>query len=232
MNSFIEYQPWGSTTYDIEEKSYVGFMSKVQRVEFITNPHFGRMLFLDGVLQSASFDEKIYHKALVPAGFFERPGDYGFPSKPQRVLIAGGSEGAVAREVLKHDCVKECVMVDWDDELVAHCRWLEGFNSRAFADPRLKYVCKDISEFCNEIYEPFDVAFLDLLDMDTDADLDFMKSIISVLFEKGTWTIVANVGRKKFLAELLIYFRRGTMKEIIVPSFQEPWYIVTLTPYQ
>jgi len=208
------------------------FETNVQRVEFITNPSFGRMLFLDGVLQSASLDEIIYHKALVSPGFFERPEDYGFPSKPRRVLIAGGAEGAVAREVLKHDCVERCVMVDWDEKLVTHCRGVELLNRSAFTDPRLKYVCEDIMQFCNESNEQFDLVFLDLLDMDTDADLDFMKSIVSLLFEKGTWTIVINVGRKKSLAELLTHFRRGTMKEITVPSFQEPWYIVTLTPYQ
>jgi spermidine synthase len=220
MNYYTESQPWGTTSYDIVERSYDGFMSKRQRVEFITNPHFGRMLFLDGVLQSSSSDEHIYHEALVAPELFS--------GRPGRILIAGGSEGAVAREVLKHDCVKGCVMVDWDDELVAHCRWLEGFNSAAFADARLKYVCNDISDFCDRIAEPFDLAFLDLLDMETGDDFDFVKSLISVLFEKRTRAIVVNVGRSKSLAELLVYYRGGTIKEIVVPSFQEPWYLVTV----
>jgi spermidine synthase len=225
MNYYTEEQPWGSTTYDIVERSYNGFMSKRQRVEFITNHHFGRMLFLDGVLQSSSSDEHIYHEALVAPELFS--------GRPERVLIAGGSEGAVAREVLKHDCVKGCVMVDWDDELVAHCRWLEGFNSDAFADARLKYVCQEISEFCNGIFEPFDLAFLDLLDIETDDDFDFVKSLISLLFEKGTRTVVVNVGRNKSLAELLVYYKGGVIKEIMVPSFQEPWYLLTVVnPYQ
>jgi spermidine synthase len=224
MNYYTEIQPWGSTAYEIVNRSYVGFMSKRQRVEFITNPHFGRMLFLDGVLQSSSSDEKIYHEALVAPGLFIR--------KPARILIAGGSEGAVAREVLKHDCVKGCVMVDWDSELVAHCRWLEGFNTSAFDDARLKYVCQDISEFCKGILEPFDLAFLDLLDMESEDDLDFVKSLVSILFDKGTGAIVVNVGRNKLLAELLVYYREGSIKQIIVPSFQEPWYLVTLRSTQ
>lgn len=221
MNYYTESQPWGKTSYEVEPYSYAMFETSVQRVEFITNPSFGRMLFLDGVLQSASLDEIIYHKALVPANLFD--------AKPARVLIAGGAEGGVAREVLKHACVERCVMVDWDEKLVAHCRDVEMLNRSAFTDPRLKYVCQDIMQFCNESNEQFDLVFLDLLDMDTDADIDFMKTIVSLLFEKGTWAIVLNVGRKKYLAENLTYFRNGTMKEITVPSFQEPWYIVTLT---
>ena len=53
MREYIELQPWGSTIYDIEADSYLQFQTKMQNVEFITNPYFGRMLFLDGILQSS-----------------------------------------------------------------------------------------------------------------------------------------------------------------------------------
>jgi spermidine synthase len=60
----------------------------------VTNPDYGRMLFLDGELQSASYDEAIYHESLVhPVMNAMRHVD------DKNVLVVGGAEGATVREV-------------------------------------------------------------------------------------------------------------------------------------
>jgi len=224
MNIYRENQPWGFTEYDIEEGTYTTFQTPLQKVEFITNPHYGRMLFLDGVLQSTTSDEKIYHETLVNAGMRRNS---------TNVLIAGGAEGAVVREVLKHKCVKHVEMVDWDADLVDHCFFKEKFNTSSFKDSRLSYLDKNISNYCEETLHKFDTIFIDLLDINTEDDLYRMQTILSHILEvcvKGGSTIVVNVGRSKRSAEHLTptVVKSSEIIEVSVPSFQEPWYFLKL----
>ena len=222
MNVYRETQPWGVTEYEIIEGSYLTFQTVIQKVEFITNPHFGRMLFLDGVLQSTSSDEDIYHKALVNAGM---------TANSKNVLIAGGAEGGVAREVLKYSSVKYVKMVDWDADLVEHCHSVEKFNTSALEDPRLSYSNKNILNYSEETMSRFDTVFLDLLDINTEDDLHQTQIILSNILKicvKGRSRIIVNVGRHKSMAQHLVpgEIRESDIIEIHVPSFQEAWYLV------
>jgi len=108
-----------------------------QAFEIFENRLWGRMLILDGRLQSAEVDEFIYHEALVQPAMLAHP-------NPRRVLVLGGGEGATLREVLRHPGVAQAVMVDIDGELVGLCKeWLPGFHAGAFDDPRTELVFAD-----------------------------------------------------------------------------------------
>ena len=120
---------------------------------------FGRVLVLDNVAQSYEADESVYHAALVhPAMFSHR--------NPQRVLIAGGGEGATLREVLKHPSVKQVVMCDIDDMLVEACReHLSSWHQGAFEDQRVQLVHEDIRSWVKARRgQVFDVVIHDLGD--------------------------------------------------------------------
>ncbi len=65
------------------------------------------MLLLDGKSQSAEADEFVYHELLVHLALLLHP-------NPRTVFIAGGGEGATAREALRHKSVEKVVMVDID----------------------------------------------------------------------------------------------------------------------
>ena len=223
MNSFyIENQSWGETHYEVAPGSHISFKTSRQQVDLITNPRFGRMLFLDGVLQSASVDEHIYHEALV---------QFGLTSKSECILIAGGAEGGVVREVIKGKSVKKIIMIDWDNELVEHLCKKEDMNPEAFADSRLVLMHQDILDYLSKINIHFDTVFLDLLDIHTEEEYQFTMSILKKL--SGV-TVVLNVGSSRKMAERfggepIGASRLGQeIREIFVPSFQEPWYLVKL----
>ncbi|KAL7578696.1 hypothetical protein ACA910_009834 [Epithemia clementina (nom. ined.)] len=74
-------------------------------------PHKNKKLYLDHVAQSTLHGLEAYHEALVHPALFAHP-------KPRRVAIIGGGEGATLREVLKHQTVDTCVMIDIDAEFV------------------------------------------------------------------------------------------------------------------
>ena len=92
---YTEKQPWGETKYEILQNSHTHFQTKQQKVDFITNKHFGRMLFLDGVLQLASADEALYHRPFAQHVMKQK--------QQPRILVAGGADGALLREIQDHD---------------------------------------------------------------------------------------------------------------------------------
>jgi spermidine synthase len=119
------------------DRVVVSGRTEFQSFEIFENRLWGRMLILDGRLQSAEVDEFIYHEALVQPAMLAHP-------DPQRVLVMGGAEGATLREVLRHPGVSRAVMVDIDGELVGLCQeWLPTFHAGAFDDPRTELVFAD-----------------------------------------------------------------------------------------
>ena len=74
-----------------------------------------KKIFLDGVLQSTLHGLEAYHEALVHPALISHP-------NPKRVVIIGGGEGATLREVLKHNTIQTCAMVDIDDQFVQLAR--------------------------------------------------------------------------------------------------------------
>jgi len=133
--------------------------TRYQRYAFITSPLLGKALILDGVLQSATRDEAIYHEALVhPALCVHR--------QPREVAVLGGGEGATIREVLRHSPVQRLVMVDLDAELVQLCQqYLPEFADGAWDDPRLELVHQDGRAWLAQQPDAaLDVVILDITD--------------------------------------------------------------------
>ena len=92
---------------------------------------YGRMLFLDGLVQSAEADEAFYHEALVHPALV-------LHGRPRRVLVGGTGEGAALREILRHRSVERVVSVDLDAEVVALCReHLPQWHRGSLDDPRV-----------------------------------------------------------------------------------------------
>ena len=151
--------------------------SEHQHVLVVDTPALGRVLYLDGVLQSAERDEAAYHRALVQPALAAFPG-------AQRVLIAGGGEGAVAREVLRHAFVQTARMVDVDRVVVDVCAThLPALG--AWDDPRLEVVHADFLDIVDAEQGGWDVVLLDLLDAPLDRALEALTPITRTLSEHG-----------------------------------------------
>jgi spermidine synthase len=82
-----------------------------QEYAVINTSSYGKVLFIDGELQSSQEDEFIYHESLVHPAMVAHP-------NPKSVLIIGAGEGAAAREVLRHSSVESLVLVDIDGEII------------------------------------------------------------------------------------------------------------------
>lgn len=132
--------------------------SKYQQIDIVDTEEFGRVLVLDGLVQSSEYDEHYYHESLVHPAMVLHP-------NPERVLVLGGGEGATLREVLKYRTVRRAVMVDIDEDVVQLSRqYLASWHRGAFDDKRAEVVIEDGKAYVERTTERFDVIIMDLTD--------------------------------------------------------------------
>lgn len=130
--------------------------SAFQRIEIIENREFGRVLFLDGLLQTTEKDEFYYHEMLVHPAMASHP-------DPRKVLIIGGGDGGALREVLKHP-VERAWMVEIDGMVIDACREHFGWIEPSLASGRAELIVDDGNAFIRETKEKFDVILVDSSD--------------------------------------------------------------------
>ncbi|KAK9815705.1 hypothetical protein WJX72_008341 [[Myrmecia] bisecta] len=131
--------------------------SDFQSMELIESGPFGKVLLLDGKVQSAEADEFVYHETLVHPAMLLHP-------NPKTVFVCGGGEGATVREVLRHKSVERVVMVDIDKVVCDFCNEHLEANKAAFADPRLELINDDARAQLEKWEGKFDVIIGDLAD--------------------------------------------------------------------
>ncbi|BBN18509.1 spermidine synthase [Marchantia polymorpha subsp. ruderalis] len=132
-------------------------VSEFQDIQLVESGPFGKVLILDGKLQSAEADEFVYHESIIhPAMLYHKD--------PKNVFIMGGGEGSTAREALRHKSAKKVVMCDIDKEVVDFCREHLSVNSEAFKSRRLELVIADARAELERREETFDIIIGDLAD--------------------------------------------------------------------
>ncbi|MCH8244642.1 polyamine aminopropyltransferase [Patescibacteria group bacterium] len=141
------------------KKSLYKKKSKYQVIEIFDTEGFGRMFFLDGLVQLSTKYEAVYHEMLVHPAMLSH-------SNPQTVLIIGGGDGGTLRETLKHP-VKEVFLVEIDKEVIeVSKKYLPSVSSGAFNDSRTKIIIADGKDFIKQYQNYFDCIILDSNDPD------------------------------------------------------------------
>lgn len=122
------------------------------------NAAFGRVMALDGVVQTTERDEFIYHEMMTHVPLLAH-------GHAKHVLIIGGGDGAMLREVTRHKNVESITMVEIDAGVVSFCRqYLPNHNAGSYDDPRFKLVIDDGVNFVNQTSQTFDVIISDCTD--------------------------------------------------------------------
>ena len=143
------------------DKVIVNKKTDFQEVIIADTPNYGRVLFLDGDLQSSEYDESLYHEHLVqPAMLFHK--------NPEKILVVGTGEGATLREIFKHKTASHVVAIDLDREVVDLCdQYLPTWHDGKMRDSRVEHVFQDGFEYLRQTSETFDLAIIDIV-----SDLD------------------------------------------------------------
>ncbi|MGH1413395.1 MAG: polyamine aminopropyltransferase [Pelagimonas sp.] len=129
-----------------------------QRLRVFQNGTFGRILTLDDVVQTTEGDNFVYHEMLTHVPILAH-------GAAKRVLIIGGGDGGMAREVLRHKTVEHVTMVEIDAGVVTFSKdYLPMLSQGAFDDPRLNLVIDDGAAFMKQTDAKFDVIIVDSTD--------------------------------------------------------------------
>lgn len=218
---------------DIKVKKRVAaFRTPFQKGEILDTPGYGRILVLDGIIQLAEKDEFIYHEMMAHLPLFFHP-------NPRKVLIIGGGDGGVLREVLKHP-VKEVNLVEIDEKVIEISKKYLPFVSKGgFRDKRVKILIEDGVKFVKNHYPNFfDIAIIDSTDPDRFSlplfSRKFYQNVFNLLTEQGI--IITQSGTfwgqffqvKRVFRNLKKVFPFVKVYRASIPAYQEVEYSFSL----
>lgn len=158
MTKFSEtlYDSYGQE-FRIDELLYES-KTDHQHLVIFHNAAFGRVMALDGIVQTTERDEFVYHEMMTHVPLLAH-------GRVARVLIVGGGDGGILREVLKHRSVTAVTQVEIDREVIDMCvQYLPGHSRGAFGDPRVTIVIDDGRHFVETTDARFDLIISDSTD--------------------------------------------------------------------
>lgn len=152
------------TLYDATAETFridrVVYRDKTEHQDLVIfdNAVFGRILALDGIIQTTTGDEFVYHEMITHLPILAH-------GRAREVLVIGGGDGGVARRAMMHPGVSRVTMVEIDRGVVDLSKeWLPEISSGAFDDDRLDLVIADGARFVKETDRRFDVIVIDSTD--------------------------------------------------------------------
>ena len=159
--------------------------SEFQDIEILKHDHFGTLLVLDGYIQACQADEFIYHEMAVHVPLL------GYVHDKASVLIVGGGDGGILREVLVHDFVDTVTMVEIDHRVIELSNKFLGIQGN-YDDSRVSLRIEDAAAFVKGAIsagKKFDLIVLDLTEpVGPSANLfteKFISSLSTIVTEKG-----------------------------------------------
>ena len=190
------------------------------------NPLFGRVLALDGIVQTTEGDEFFYHEMLVHVPVLAH-------GAVERALIVGGGDGGALEELLKHDRLRAATLVEIDQAVIDFSKaHLQTICGQAFDDPRLELVIADGLAWVAEQRgrrAPFDLILIDSTDPVGPGEVLFSESFYADcagLLAEGGLLVTQNAvpftepdSLAKPLAALGRSFAATACYRVAVPSF-------------
>ena len=126
-----------------------------QHLVIFENETWGRVLMLDGVCQLTTSDEFVYHEMMAHVPLMAL-------KEPNHVLVVGGGDGGVLREVLKHPTIVKATLCEIDRSVVdlslEHYPEIAG---GALDDSRTDLVIADGLKYVAGSTEKFDAIIID-----------------------------------------------------------------------
>ena len=140
------------------DKVYFESKTEHQHLMIFHNAALGRVMVLDGVVQTTEKDEFVYHEMLAHVPLLA----HGYA---RQVLIVGGGDGGMLREVLKHQAIERVTMVEIDHAVIDMAKtYFPKHSQGAFDNPRANIIIADGMDFVRETEQTFDVVISDSTD--------------------------------------------------------------------
>ncbi|KDR71531.1 hypothetical protein GALMADRAFT_253864 [Galerina marginata CBS 339.88] len=153
--------------------------SLYQDVLVFESATYGNILVLDGVIQCTERDEFSYQEMIAHLPLASHP-------NPKKVLVIGGGDGGVVREVLKHDTVEQVVLCDIDEAVIRVSKTYLPHMSALLASPKVTVYVGDGFKFLAENEGTYDVIITDSSDPVGPAESLFQKPYFQLLHDALT----------------------------------------------
>ncbi|MBU1344692.1 MAG: spermidine synthase [Proteobacteria bacterium] len=184
--------PGVSLSLEIEQVLY-SKKSKFQQIDVYQTRNHGKMLVLDGIIQLTESDEFAYQEMLAHVPLFAHP-------TPENVLVIGGGDGGILREVGRHDCVKTIDFCEIDEDVITVSKEFLPELACGFDDPRVNIRIGDGNAYVQEQKNKYDVIIVDSSDPIGPGEVlfkrPFYEGLKAALRKKG---IIATQGESFFL---------------------------------
>jgi len=163
--------------------------TQYQDLLIVETPEYGRTLVLDGAIQLTERDEFCYSEMMAHVPLCAHP-------NPQKVLIVGGGDGAILREVMRHKEVEKCTLVDIDRDVIEASKLYLPTVGVGLENPRADVRCMDALEYIRTTSDRFDVAIVDSTD-----PVDFAAGLFQAPFYADLKRILNSDGMVSELTE-------------------------------
>lgn len=159
------YPEW-SQTFAIDKMIHQE-KSEFWDLAIFENSRFGRVLAIDGRIQTTEKDEFIYHEMMAHVPLLAH-------DNPKSVLIIGGGDGGSLREAIRHEGLENIVLVEIDPSVIELSKkYLPTLSNGAYDNPRTKVVIQDAAQYVKETSQTFDVIICDSCDPEGPAQVLF-----------------------------------------------------------
>lgn len=125
-----------------------------QSLAVLETEEFGKMLVLDGMVQTTERDEFVYHEMIAHVAMQTHP-------HPRRVAVIGGGDGGAVREVLKYPVVESVHLIEIDRRVVEVSRAYFPTISCGLEDPRVECFFVDGIAHIRSHSDTYDVVIVD-----------------------------------------------------------------------
>lgn len=173
-------------------------VSEFQKIAVVNSKEFGRILFLDNVIQTTIKDEFVYHEMITHVALNTLP-------SPKKVLVIGGGDGGSIREIIKHKSVEKATLVEIDGQVIEAAKKYLPEISCALDDPRVEVIVDDGIKHVKEHKNTYDMIVIDSTDPIGAAEglfgKEFYKDVYEALTPDGIF--VAQTESPFFEAELI-----------------------------
>lgn len=126
-----------------------------QDLVIVETPQWGRLLALDGYFQTNDVDEFVYHEMGAHVPLFTHP-------NPKRVLVIGGGDGGMVREVVKHPGVEHVDLVEIDGRVIETSKqYFPAISVALTGNPKVHVHVEDGIKWVQDREAEYDVIIID-----------------------------------------------------------------------
>lgn len=169
-----------------------------QDLAIIDTEEFGRMLVLDDMVMTTVKDEFVYHEMVAHPALFTHP-------DPKHVLVVGGGDGGVIREIMKHPKVEKAVLVDIDGKVIEYSKKYLPEIACELDNPRVEVQVNDGYMHIIQSKNKYDVIMVDSTEPVGPAAPLFERGFYQGIYEalKDDGIFVAQTDNPWFKADLI-----------------------------